>query len=80
MAVRLGIATDLEVRKWELEQQFKNTRGWRSTTAFETKKEAEVWAESKSIELKCKLVPAGKQGKRKPIKWYGFIFEHDGPK
>lgn len=80
MATRLGIASDLEVRKWELEQEFKNTRGWRSTSAFDNKKEAENWAEAKSLELKCKLVAAGKQSKRKPVKWYGFIFEHDGPK
>ena len=80
MAQRLGIACDLEIRKWELEQEYKNTRGWRSTPPFSSRKEAEEWAENKAKELNCKLVKPGKTLKGKKVQWFGFLFEHDGPK
>ena len=82
MAIRIGIAMDLEVRKWELEKQFKNTRGWRSTPAMASKKEALIWQESKMKELKCKSVEVGKLINRRGVlnRWYGFLFEHDGPR
>ena len=47
MAMRIGIASDLEERKWELEKEFKNTRNWRSTKPFTSKKDAksiESWS------------------------------------
>lgn len=80
MAKRIGIASDLEVRKWELEQEFKNTRDWRSTSAFEDRTEAEQWAIKKCEELNCKQVKPGKKPKNPKAKWFGFLFEHDGPK
>lgn len=80
MAQRIGIACDLEIRKWELEQEFRNTRGWRSTTPFSSKQDAEAWAIKKMAELKCKEVQQGKTIKGKKVQWYGFLFEHDGPK
>ena len=80
MAVRIGICCDLEVRKFELEAEFKNTRGWRSTPPFKDRKEALEWEEKKSQELGCKAVERGKQSKRQNARWYGFLFEHDGPK
>lgn len=79
MALRLGISDDLEVTKWELEQQFKNTREWKSTTAFENRAEAEEWVEQKCKEFKCKSVKP-KKPKKHSRGWYGFSFEHDGPK
>lgn len=80
MAKRIGIACDLEVRKWELEQEFKNTRNWRSTEAFDSKKEAQEWEKEMSAKLNCKTVEPGKMSKKFNAKWYGFVFEHDGPK
>lgn len=80
MAQRLGIACDLEVRKWELEQEYKNTRGWRSTAPFVNRKDAEDWVENKAKELNCKVVKPGKPAKGKKVQWFGFLFEHDGPK
>ena len=81
MAIRVGIAMDLEVRQWELTQEFRNTRGWRSTSAFTNKKEALAWQEKKMQELSCKAVDPGQQLKRPGVsKWFGFVFEHDGPK
>lgn len=78
MAMRIGIASDLEERKWELEKEFKNTRNWRSTPSFPGKKEARDWLKSKSEELKCKCVDDGKKPRRPNDKWFGFSFEHDG--
>lgn len=80
MAHRAGITTNLEETKFQLEQQFKNTRNWKSTDAFPTKKDAEEWERKVCSELNCKgLGPCSKQsGGKKP--WYGFVFEHDGPK
>ena len=82
MAKRLGIACDLEIRKFELEQEYKNTRGWRSTPPFPTRQEAEQWLESKAAELSCKIVAISKTSSKNPktSSWYGFLFEHDGPK
>ena len=80
MASRLGITTDLEVAKWELSQQFKNTRNWRSTPPFEDQKTALEWVNKKSEELKCKTVGAIKGPKTNKIRWFGFVFEHDGPR
>ena len=82
MAIRIGIAMDLEVRKWELEKKFKNTRAWRATSPFPNKKEAQDWQEKKAKELGCKSVEAGEVIQRRGLnnRWYGFIFEHDGPR
>ena len=73
---------ELEVRKWELEKQFKNTRGWRSTPPFPNKKEALNWQEEKMKELSCKSVEPGEVSQRRGLnnRWYGFVFEHDGPR
>ena len=40
MAIRIGITSDLENRKWELEREFKNPRNWKWTKPFPGKKEA----------------------------------------
>ena len=78
MAIRIGIASDLEERKWELEKEFKNTRNWRATNPFPNKKEAKDWLKKKVEELKCKTVDDGKNPRRQQDSWYGFSFEHDG--
>lgn len=80
MAFRIGITTDLEVAKWQLEQKFKNTRNWKSTPSFEDQKTANDWMTDKSVELKCKTVSPIKGPKTNKIRWFGFLFEHDGPK
>ena len=79
MAKRLGIASDLEERKWELEKEFKNTRNWKATNPFGTRKEAKDWLTKKSEEISCKTVADGKAPRRQKDPWFGFIFEHDGP-
>lgn len=80
MAVRIGITTDLEVAKWELERKYKNTRGWKATNPFDNEKLALSWQETKQKELACKNVEAIKGPKVQRIRWYGFLFEHDGPR
>ena len=80
MAFRIGITTDMEVAKWEIERQFKGTKGWKATRPFKTQKEAKDWESRKSEELKCKTVKSIKGPKSRKILWYGFFFEHDGPK
>ena len=80
MASRIGITGDLEESKFELEKQFKNTRNWRSTPSFTTKKDAQQWEKQKSDELKCKVVKSGKSPKNPKLGWFGFFFEHDGPR
>lgn len=80
MAVRIGITPDLETRKWELEQEYKNTRNWRFTNPFPSKKEASEWEKTKAEELGCKTVKADHRTQNiRPI-WVGFCFDHDGPK
>lgn len=80
MAFRVGITTDLEVAKWELEQQFKNTRSWQATDPFPDQKTAQEWEKKKAAELGCKTVRAIKTPPRRKVHWYGILFEHDGPK
>jgi hypothetical protein len=80
VAMRVGIACDLEVRQWEIEQEFKNTRNWQMTKPFETKILAQEWLKEKSTAKKWKTVADGKNPKRPREPWYGFAFEHDGPK
>ncbi len=80
MAVRIGICGDLEETKWELEKQFNNTRNWRSTPGFASKKEALDWQKSKSEELNCKTVKERKAPRNPRGFWFGFYFEHDGPR
>ncbi len=82
MAQRIGIAVDLEVRKWELEQEYKNTRNWKWTAPFENIDDAVKWEKETSLEKKVKTVPHQKLPKTSPHKqkWCGFIFDHDGPK
>jgi len=80
MAKRVGHASDLEVAKSEIEQKFKNPRSWQSTKEFETKKEAEQWVERAAKEFNCKTVLLESKKKAQRMRWYGFVFEHDGPK
>ena len=80
MASRIGITTDLEVAKWELSQKFRNARNWKSTQAFSDQKAALEWVSAKSVEMKCKTVDAIKGPKTSKVRWFGFLFEHDGPK
>lgn len=78
MATRIGIASDIEERKWELERQFRETRNWRITKPFKSKKEAKEWLKRRSEELKVKTVDDGKNPQRQKDPWYGFAFDHDG--
>lgn len=80
MANRIGITTDFETRKWELERDFKNTRNWKHTQPFADKKEAQDWEKAKAAELSCKTVPQDTRTKNIRPVWVGFYFEHDGPK
>ena len=80
MAKRVGHASDLEVAKWEIEQKFKNPRNWQATAEFATKKEAEQWEARAAKELNCKVVTLDTKKKAQRLRWYGFLFEHDGPK
>lgn len=80
MAARIGITADFETRKWELEREFKNTRNWKLTEPLEGKKAAQAWAKQKSEELGVKMVKPHTETKLIRPTWYGFYFEHDGPK
>ena len=80
MAKRVGHTSDLEVAKWEIDQKFKNTRNWQSTPEMSTKKEAEEWETKAANEFKCKVVNLKSKKKSQRIRWFGFTFEHDGPK
>ncbi|MFW7378914.1 MAG: hypothetical protein ACOH5I_08920 [Oligoflexus sp.] len=81
MAARIGITPDMETSKWELERGFKNTRNWKVTPPFASKKEAQEWEKKKAEELRVKTVVATKSIDMKLIRaeWRGFFFEHDGP-
>ena len=79
MATRIGIAADLEERKWELEKEFRETRNWKMTKAFASKKLAKDWLKNKALETKLKTVADGKPPPRPNDKWYGFSFDHSGP-
>lgn len=80
MAKRVGHTSDLEVAKWEIEQLFKNTRNWQSTPEFIKKEDAMAWEAKAAEELNCKAVVLKSKKKAQRIVWYGFVFEHDGPK
>lgn len=80
MAKRVGYASDLEVAKSEIEQKFKNPRNWQSTREFMQKKDAEEWVDRAAEEFKCKKVVLESRKKAQRMRWFGFVFEHDGPK
>lgn len=80
MAKRVGHCSDMEVAKWELDQKFKNTRNWKVTDEFMTRKEAQDWEENAAKEFNCKSVKLETKKKAQRMRWFGFVFEHDGPK
>ena len=80
MAKRVGHASDLEVAKFEIEQKFKNSRNWQGTDEFLTRKEAQDWEKKASEDFKCKIVVIKTTKKAQRMRWFGFVFEHDGPR
>ena len=70
MAHRIGITTDIEVAQWEIGQQFKNPRNWKSTRAFDDQKSAQDWELKKSQELGYKTVKPIKGPKTQKILWF----------
>lgn len=80
MAKRVGHASDMEVAKWEVDQKFKNARNWQCTAEMATKKEAKDWEVKAAEKYKCKIVTLTSTKKAQRMRWFGFMFEHDGPK
>lgn len=80
MAARVGITSDFETRKWELEREYKNTRNWKVTEPMDSKKAAQEWEKNKVTELGVKTVKQHTDTKLIRPVWQGFYFEHDGPK
>jgi len=80
MAKRVGHTSDLEVARFEINQNFKNSRNWQSTKEFLTRKEAQNWEKDAASEFKCKTVLLKTSKKAQRMRWFGFVFEHDGPR
>ncbi|NRA66537.1 MAG: hypothetical protein HRU19_18760 [Pseudobacteriovorax sp.] len=79
MAARLGVTPDIETSKWQVERAFKNTRNWKVTKPFASKKDANSWLTEKKEEMKLEIVKQKIDTSRIRVEWRGFYFEHDGP-
>lgn len=80
MAGIIGVTPDIETTKWNLDREFRNTRNWKVTKPFKSKKEALDWEIQKAEEMKVKTVKQKIDTKRIRVEWRGFYFEHDGHK
>ena len=80
MAKRIGYGGDLEEAQFQLGQKFKNPRDWQSTKPFKNKKEVQAWESEAMSQLNCKSVGEVNKPKRPNMYYYGFVFEHDGPR
>ena len=80
MAFRVGYTANLTEAQFQLERRFKNTRNWKSTHAFKSKKEAKSWETDAAKEMKCDILGPIVGPHRPGDPWFGFVFEHDGPK